>query len=157
MRATTTRSGCCWTASCTAADVAGYPARYGRVVTQGDPLINLATTRIGSAAVVTVEGELDLHTARTLMSTVDDALNQPDVTAIVIDLSAVTFLGSSGLGTLAELATRTPSSRPADTQPVPVRLVAPEDNRAVIRPWEVMKLEPILPLFSDVTSALDAR
>jgi anti-sigma B factor antagonist len=126
-------------------------------VTEGDPLINLTTTRIGSAAVVTVEGELDLHTARTLMGTVDDTLNWPDLTAIIIDLSAVTFLGSSGLGTLAELATRTPSSRRADTQAVPVRLVAPSDNRAVVRPWEVMKLEPILPLFSDVRSALDAR
>ena len=126
-------------------------------MTEGDPLINLATTRIGSAAVVTVEGELDLHTARTLMRAVDDALNWPDLTAIIIDLGAVTFLGSSGLGTLAELATRTPSSRPAHTQPVPVRLVAPPDNRAVVRPWEVMKLEPILPLFPDVSSALDAR
>jgi anti-anti-sigma factor len=126
-------------------------------VTEGDPLINLATTRIGSAAVVTVEGELDLHTARTLMGTVDDTLNWPDLTAIIIDLSAVTFLGSSGLGTLAELATRTPASRPAGAQPIPVRLVSPLDNRAVVRPWEVMKLEPILPLFPDVTSALDAR
>ena len=125
-------------------------------MTQGDPLINLATTRIGSAAVVTVEGELDLHTARILMRSVDDTLNWPDLTAIIIYLSAVTFLGSSGLGTLAELATRTPASRPAYTQPVPVRLVAPLDNRAVVRPWEVMKLEPILPLFPDVTSALDA-
>ena len=46
------------------------------------------------------------------MSTVDETLTTPDLAAIVIDLSAVTFLGSSGLGTLAELATRTPSSRP---------------------------------------------
>ena len=125
-------------------------------MTEGDSLINLTTTRIGSAAVVTVEGELDLHTARTLMGTVDDTLATPDLAAIVIDLSGVTFLGSSGLGTLAELATRTPSSRPAGGQPVPVRLVAPPDNRAVVRPWEVMKLEPILPLFPDLSSALSA-
>ena len=125
-------------------------------MTEGDSLINLTTTRIGSAAVVTVEGELDLHTARTLMGTVDDTLTTPDLAAIVIDLSGVTFLGSSGLGTLAELATRAPSSRPAGGQPVPVRLVAPPDNRAVVRPWEVMKLEPILPLFPDLSSALSA-
>jgi anti-anti-sigma factor len=125
-------------------------------VTEGDPLINLTTTRIGSAAVVTVEGELDLHTARSLMGAVDETLAWPDLSAIVIDLSGVTFLGSSGLGTLAELATRTPASRQAEERPVPVRLVAPADNRAVLRPWEVMKLEPILPLFHDVASALDA-
>jgi anti-sigma B factor antagonist len=125
-------------------------------VTEGDRLINLTTTRIGSAAVVTVEGELDLHTARNLMSTVDETLTTPDLAAIVIDLSAVTFLGSSGLGTLAELATRTPAAGRGDEQPVPVRLVAPPDNRAVLRPWEVMRLEPILPLFPDVPSALSA-
>lgn len=125
-------------------------------MTEGDSLINLTTTRIGSAAVVTVAGELDLHTARTLMGTVDDTLATPDLAAIVIDLSGVTFLGSSGLGTLAELATRSPSSSPAGGQPVPVRLVAPPDNRAVVRPWEVMKLEPILPLFPDLSSALSA-
>jgi anti-anti-sigma factor len=124
-------------------------------VTDGDPLITLTTTRIGSAAVVTVAGELDLHTARTLMGTVDEALTSSDLDSIVIDLSAVTFLGSSGLGTLAELATRSPVGRRGEERPVPVRLVAPPDNRAVLRPWEVMKLEPILPLFPDVTSALD--
>lgn len=126
-------------------------------MTEGDPLITLTTTRIGSAAVVTVAGELDLHTARTLMGTVDDTLAWPDLDKIVIDLSAVTFLGSSGLGTLAELATRTPAaSRPDEERPVAVRLVAPADNRAVLRPWEVMKLEPILPLYPDITTALGA-
>ncbi|HEY0811822.1 MAG TPA: STAS domain-containing protein [Pseudonocardia sp.] len=128
-------------------------------MTEGDSLITLTATRIGSAAVVTVAGELDLHTARNLMGTVDETLAWPDLDKIVIDLSAVTFLGSSGLGTLAELATRTPAaaSRHDEARPVPVRLVAPPDNRAVLRPWEVMKLEPILPLFPDLTSALDAR
>ena len=125
-------------------------------MTDGDSLLSLTTARIGSMAVVTVEGELDLHTARTLMGAVDEALTWPDLGAIVIDLSGVTFLGSSGLGTLAELATRTPAAGHAGEQPVPVRLVAPPDNRAVLRPWEVMKLEPILPLFPDVPSALSA-
>ena len=46
-----------------------------------------------------------------------------------------------------------PASRP-DARPVPVRLVAASDNRAVIRPWEVMHLQPILPLYPDVDSAL---
>jgi anti-sigma B factor antagonist len=156
MKATTIPCGCCSTASCTAADVARSAARYGRAVTEGDRLINLTTARIGSAAVVTVEGELDLHTARSLMGTVDETLDWPDLTAIIIDLSAVTFLGSSGLGTLAELATRTPASRPTDPQPIRVRLVTPLDNRAVVRPWEVMKLEPILPLYPDLASALAA-
>lgn len=129
-------------------------------MTEGEQLIHLTTAQVGSAAVVTVEGELDLHTARALMKAVDDTMAWPELGAIVIDLSSVTFLGSSGLGTLAELATRTPASRNAGgadgARPLPVRLVAPPDNRAVLRPWEVMRLQPILPLFPDVPSALAA-
>lgn len=116
--------------------------------------MSLGTSRVGSSAVVTVAGELDLHTARELMVAVDEALTWPGLESIVIDLTGVSFLGSSGLGTLAELATRAPASGRPDAHPVPVRLVAPPDNRAVIRPWEVMHLQPILPLFSDVPSAL---
>ena len=116
-------------------------------------LMTLDTARVGSSAIVTVTGELDLHTARELMAAVDETLTWPDLDGIVVDLSAVSFLGSSGRGTLAELATRAPASRP-DARPVPVRLVAASDNRAVIRPWEVMHLQPILPLYPDVDSAL---
>jgi anti-sigma B factor antagonist len=124
-------------------------------------LLTLNATRIGSAAVVTVRGELDLQTARNLMSVVDETLEWPDLTALVIDLTAVSFLGSSGLGTLAELATRTTASRGPGPYPAPnqtprpaLRLVAPRDNQAVIRPWETMNLQQILPLHPDVTAAL---
>jgi anti-sigma B factor antagonist len=74
----------------------------------------------------------------------------------------VSFLGSSGLGTLAELATRTttpagsaPYHDAPATPPPPLRIVAPPDNVAVIRPWETMNLQQILPLHPDVASALD--
>ena len=115
-----------------------------------DRLMMLSTTRVGSTTLVTVEGELDLHTARELTAAIDDVLAAPDIDAVVLDLSAVSYLGSSGLGTLAELATRPLGSG----RPVPVRLVAPPDNRAVMRPWDVMNLGPILPLFPDLASAL---
>ncbi|HYH28789.1 MAG TPA: STAS domain-containing protein [Pseudonocardia sp.] len=125
-------------------------------------LMTLATARVGSAAVVTVTGELDLQTARELMSVVDETLQWPDLSGVVVDLTAVSFLGSSGLGTLAELATRTatPASstgyrtEPPEPMP-PLRLVAPPDNTAVIRPWETMNLQQILPLHPDLAAALD--
>jgi anti-sigma B factor antagonist len=126
-----------------------------------DPM-TLTTARVGSAAVVTVIGELDLHTARELMSTVDETLQWPDLSGVVVDLTAVSFLGSSGLGTLAELATRTalPAGsvgyRAEPPQPLPpLRLVAPPTNSAVIRPWETMNLQQILPLHPDLADALD--
>jgi anti-anti-sigma factor len=123
--------------------------------------MRLSATRIGSAAVVTVTGELDLLTARELMKSVDETLRWPDLTGVVVDLTAVSFLGSSGLGTLAELATRTTApagsggyrSQPPEPIP-PLRLVAPPDNSAVLRPWETMNLQQILPLHPDLDSAL---
>ena len=124
-------------------------------------LMTLAATRVGSAAVVTVTGELDLQTARELMSMVDETLQWPDLSGVVVDLTAVSFLGSSGLGTLAELATRTTAptgsggyrSEPPAPLP-PLRLVAPPTNSAVVRPWETMNLQQILPLHPDLDSAL---
>jgi anti-sigma B factor antagonist len=124
-------------------------------------LMTVGAQRVGSAAVVTVAGELDLHTARELMSVVDDVLRWPDLSGLVVDLTAVSFLGSSGLGTLAELATRT--TRPAGIDPralpapqPPLRIVAPAHNTAVIRPWETMNLQQILPLHPDVGAALQS-
>ncbi|GAA5137583.1 STAS domain-containing protein [Pseudonocardia adelaidensis] len=125
--------------------------------------MTLTAKRIGSVAVVTVTGELDLLTARELMTTVDETLRWPGLTGLVVDLTAVSFLGSSGLGTLAELATRTTApagsggyrSRPPEPLP-PLRLVAPADNSAVLRPWETMNLQQILPLYPDLDSAIES-
>jgi anti-sigma B factor antagonist len=133
--------------------------------TPDDPgeLMTLATTRVGSAAVVTVTGELDLQTARELMTAVDETLQWPDLSGVVVDLSGVSFLGSSGLGTLAELATRTAAPagaggyRTEAPQPLPpLRLVAPPSNTAVIRPWRTMNLQQILPLYEDLSAALNS-
>jgi anti-sigma B factor antagonist len=116
-----------------------------RGMSDGD-LMTLATTWIGSTAVVTVTGELDLHTSRDLMASVDHTFAQPGLSAVVIDLSGVSFLGSSGMGTLAALTSRAPA--------IPVRLVSTPHNRAVQRPWETMNLHQALPLHADVDTAL---
>ena len=134
-------------------------------MSDSDPadVMTLTAARVGSTAVVTVTGELDLLTARELMKTVDETLQWPDLTGVVVDLTTVSFLGSSGLGTLAELATRTtaPSGsggyRSQPPAPVPpLRIVAPPDNTAVLRPWETMNLQQILQLHPDLDSALES-
>jgi anti-sigma B factor antagonist len=134
-------------------------------MSDSDPadVMTLTAARVGSTAVVTVTGELDLLTARELMKTVDETLQWPDLTGLVVDLTTVSFLGSSGLGTLAELATRTTApggsggyrSRPPAPVP-PLRIVAPPDNTAVVRPWETMNLQQILQLHPDLDSALES-
>lgn len=63
-------------------------------------LLDVAVATRGAGVVVTVRGELDLATApilREQLSTVDK-----DAARVVVDLSAVTFIGSAGLALLVE-------------------------------------------------------
>jgi len=79
-----------------------------------DRLMTLRTTPVGSAVVVVaVVGELDLHSVPDLVAVIDEVLERPGLALLVLDLSEVAFLGSSGLGVLADLTTR------ADTAPQP--------------------------------------
>lgn len=121
-----------------------------------EPLLSAVTTRVGSAVVLTVKGEVDLHTAPELVDTVVAALHLPGggvpdggvVSAVVADLTGVVFLSSAGLGTLVALSTR------LGEDGIALRLVAGE-NRAVTRPWTAMHLGEILPLYPDLPTALD--
>jgi len=119
----------------------------------------LTTTSRGPAVVVGVTGELDLYSAPRLMDVVDEAMRDRGTDLVVIDLSAVDFLGSSGLGVLANLATRAtvPTSHRQDgaVPPAALRVVAPPDHRPVTRPWEAMSLQQILPLYPTVDDAVE--
>ena len=122
-----------------------------------EPLMSAVTTRVGSAVVLTVGGEVDLHTAPELVDTVVAALHLPGgavpeggpVDAVVADLTGVVFLSSAGLGTLVALSSR------LDEDDIALRLVAGE-NKAVTRPWTAMHLGEVLPLYPDVPAALAA-
>jgi anti-anti-sigma factor len=61
--------------------------------------------RRGDATVVELTGEFDLHSCAAVRSVVDELL-EGGVGEIVIDLNGVTFLDSSGLGTLVGLQKR---------------------------------------------------
>jgi anti-sigma B factor antagonist len=119
----------------------------------------LTTTPRGSTVVVEVSGELDLYSAPELMQVVDEAMRDAGTETVVIDLSEVDFLGSSGLGVLASLATRaTVPTSPREGTGAPeaaLRVVAPPDHRPVTRPWQAMSLQQILPLYPTVESAVE--
>jgi anti-anti-sigma factor len=62
------------------------------------------------AIVVALAGELDLYNAHTVRDALlDQAGRKPD--RLVIDLSRVTFIDSTGLGVLIEARTRLPNRR----------------------------------------------
>lgn len=53
---------------------------------------------IKGALVVSLNGELDHHTAHEIRVKIDDRIDRLDVKKLVLDFSGVTFMDSSGIG-----------------------------------------------------------
>ena len=66
-----------------------------------DDELSIRTSREGTTATVTAEGEIDLSTVGELRSAVTAAADGVDT--LLLDLTAVEFIDSAGLGGLLEL------------------------------------------------------
>jgi anti-sigma B factor antagonist len=80
--------------------------------------------RLGERTVVAVSGELDVATAAELEKELVDAEAEADTSRLIVDLTATTFLDSTGLKVVARVARRAAHQ---------VTLVCPPSNRAVMR------------------------
>jgi anti-anti-sigma factor len=100
---------------------------------------------VGAVAVVRVTGEIDMVSRDAVERTVNRALDG-DAEAVVVDLTGVTFFGSSGLQMLAE------ARQHARARAVPVRLVV--SSRRVLRPLEITGMTAIFPVHASVEDAL---
>ena len=137
--------------------------------------LHLAIRTVGTAVVITVEGELDHQTLPQLVAAVA-AAEATDLT-VVIDLSRVSFLGSAAMGVLVDLGAQ--SGGPLRQRHVTgaaggrrgrgprrwsmevrdrraVRIVCPAGHRPVVRPWTVMNLNDLLPLYPQLSTALES-
>ena len=139
--------------------------------------LHLAVCTVGAAVVIAVEGELDLQTVPQLVDAAA-AAEATDLT-VVIDLSRVTFLGSAAMGVLVDLGAR--SGGPLGERPITgtagvrparghgprrwsmavrdrraVRIVCPAGHRPVVRPWTLMNLNDLLPLYPQLSTALES-
>jgi anti-anti-sigma factor len=92
--------------------------------------------------VVGLRGDLDLLTAPLLREALRPLIDAAG--AVLVDLSGVEFLGSSGL---AELAA---------AQDGGARIVLVASGRAVVRPLEVTGLAPLFQIYESVDAALKA-
>ena len=110
-----------------------------------EPIFSLASTLDADVLLVTVEGEVDMSTAPRLL----DGLNAVSevVRLVIIDLTHVTFLDSSGLNTLVR------AQRQLAPRGIALRIVSPSD-RVVRRVFEIAHLEDELTL---VETVVDAR
>lgn len=64
--------------------------------------LGVTTEAVPGATVLSVSGEIDLHTAPSLRAALEPAVRsaREQGTAVVVDLTAVSFLDSTGLGEL---------------------------------------------------------
>lgn len=104
---------------------------------------------IDGTVVVEVTGEVDLDTAPRLREAIAVALDEAADGPCIVDLTAVTYLGSAGLTALVD------ATREAAARQEPLRIVV-DANRPVIRPIEITGLDRVLHLYHSVEEALSA-
>ena len=104
--------------------------------------IDVTTEPALDAAVVTPHGEVDLTTSDGLRIAVDRILDD-GFTALVLDLSDVTFMDSTALGVLVSFHRRLGD-----------RLVLAAAQRPVLRLLEITKFTSVLRLTDSVSDAL---
>jgi anti-sigma B factor antagonist len=116
----------------------------------GPPLDTEVSRPRPGAVLLEVDGEIDTATAARLQAGLDEALAaaHAEGAGVVVDLTGVTFLASSGLAVLIGGARRVTALGGR------LRLVAA--SRSVTRPLQVTGADALFDTFGDVASALAA-
>jgi anti-sigma B factor antagonist len=109
--------------------------------------LELETTEQNGKSVLTVRGEIDVYTAPRLRQTIVD-LVEAGANDIVVDMEAVDFLDSTGLGVLVEALKRV-RSREGD-----LALVATQDK--ILKIFDITGLNKAFQIHGSVASALAA-
>jgi anti-sigma B factor antagonist len=106
--------------------------------------LRLRSRRAGSATVVEVGGEVELHSASQLR---DELLRagEAEHPCVVVDLSRVTFIDSTGLGVLVGALKRV-------REKGALSLVCPQ--RQVRRVFEITGLTKVFPMFDNLETAI---
>ncbi len=106
--------------------------------------VNVASSAVGAASVITVTGEVDAHTAPVVRDAVE-AVIAPQA-QVVVDLSGVTFLDSTGLGVFV---TALKHLRETDGS---LDLVVTSPR--VLKVFELTGLDVVIPIHEELASAL---
>ncbi|TNM68127.1 STAS domain-containing protein [Streptomyces sp. NP160] len=122
----------------------------------GDQSLHVLLERQADALVLTVVGEVDLYSVPVLSAAALDALQtlqqagsqgrDEDRPCLVLDLEAVSFMDSAGLGVLVGVLRR------AKQQGVTFSLVAPQ--AAVMSLLHITGLTGVMPIWDDVAAAM---
>jgi anti-anti-sigma factor len=111
------------------------------------PIFSVSVSDAGTGrSVVAAKGELDIASAPQLLSAVA-SLGQPATSAVAIDLSALTFIDSSGINALRTAV------RAAHARGVGAILAAPSER--VLKVLDLVRLSDVVPLEGSVETAFE--
>jgi anti-sigma B factor antagonist len=110
-----------------------------------DDLFDLRSSTVGDALLIEVAGEVDMTSAPELGKAIE--LVPEQTSRVVVDLSGVTFLDSSGLNALVR------GSRSLDGKEIVFHVVVPGDS-VVRRVFEITHLTESLSVVDSVDRAL---
>jgi anti-anti-sigma factor len=114
-----------------------------------DRLAGFQFSERGDVVIATFEGEIDSSNAAELRLALSERL-PASATALLLDLSDVTYLDSSGIQLLFDLGRRLAARRQS------MRLVVPS-NAPMRRVLELCAVESMAPMHADVDEALIAH
>ncbi len=83
-----------------------YDAGHGRDSQKNAMPLNVHIEHIGDHLLVRVAGDVDLETVGLLTNALTKAASTPDTSGVIVDLTAVTFFGASGLSALVNVVER---------------------------------------------------
>ena len=105
------------------------------------------TAQIGEDAfVISVSGELDLHTVPALERELDDA-HAAEARRVIVDLIGTTFIDSASLGVITRAAKRLRTERG--------ELVVVADDRRIVRVFEITGLDRIFRIERSLAEAVE--
>lgn len=113
--------------------------------TDGVDLGTSVTRPADDTALLTVEGEIDTLTVPRFVTAIAQLVGE-SATLLVVDLTGVTFMGSSGLAALVQAA------HDAERSDRRIRIVA--QGRPVLRPLQITGTDQLFDIHSDLASAL---
>ena len=108
--------------------------------------INIA--RVAAASVLTVSGEIDVHTAPRLRAELGEVFVEAPGGPVFLDLTAVTFVSSAGLAVLVD------AHADAQQRGRPFGLVVDHFAGATIRSLQTANLTDVFATYSDVAEAI---
>lgn len=104
----------------------------------------IRTEQQGAVCSVAIDGEIDVYTAPQLRERIVTLIDG-GCTNVIVDLSNVGFIDSSGLGVLVSALRR---ARERDGS---VRVVCTQEN--ILKIFRITGLDKVFPIFSDIADA----